>query len=100
LTRTQVAEHNFYVNQADLFMTDAEKKSYEFRVKEVLELVRPYLQADGGDIDFVSLAEDLTVFVTLTGACGTCAMSIQTLKFGVEHALKNAIPEIKEVVAV
>ncbi len=81
-------------------MTESEKKNYTFRINEVLELVRPYLQADGGDIDFVDLAEDLTVFVNLTGACGTCPMSIQTLKFGVEQALKNAIPEIKEVVAV
>jgi len=81
-------------------MTQDEKNNYIFRINEVLELVRPYLQADGGDIDFVDLSEELKVFVNLTGACGTCAMSIQTLKFGVEHALKNAIPEIKEVIAV
>ena len=81
-------------------MTAENKKQYTFRIKEVLELVRPYLQADGGDINFVDVSEDLTVYVNLTGACGTCAMSIQTLKFGVENALKNAIPEIKEVVAV
>ncbi len=81
-------------------MTEDDKKNYIIRINEVLELVRPYLQADGGDIDFVDLSDDLTVFVNLVGACGTCAMSIQTLKFGVEHALKNAIPEIKEVVAV
>ncbi len=81
-------------------MTENEKKNYIIRINEVLELVRPYLQADGGDINFVDLSDDLKVFVNLTGACGTCAMSVQTLKFGVEHALKNAIPEIKEVVAV
>ena len=81
-------------------MTEDDKKNYVFRINEVLELVRPYLQADGGDIDFVDLSDDLTVFVNLTGACGTCPMNTQTLKFGVEHALKNAIPEIKEVVAV
>lgn len=81
-------------------MEAAEKKSYVSRINEVLELVRPYLQADGGDIDFVDLTEDLTVKVLLKGACHSCPMSIQTLKFGVENALKNAIPEIKEVVAV
>ncbi len=81
-------------------MTEKEKKNYVIRINEVLELVRPYLQADGGDIDFVDFSDEYTVFVKLTGACGTCAMSVQTLKFGVEHALKNAIPEIKEVVAV
>ena len=81
-------------------MNDSEKKLYITRINEVLELVRPYLNADGGDIEFVDFLEDLTVNVRLTGACGTCPMSIQTLKFGVENALKNAIPEIKEVVAV
>lgn len=81
-------------------MNDSEKKLYVSRINEVLELVRPYLNADGGDIDFVDLLDDLTVNVRLTGACGTCPMSVQTLKFGVENALKNAIPEIKEVVAV
>ncbi len=81
-------------------MTAEDKKQYTFRIKEVLDTVRPYLHADGGDIDFVDVSDDLIVYVNLTGACGTCAMSIQTLKFGVENALKNAIPEIKEVVAV
>ena len=81
-------------------MNDSEKTSYISRINEVLELVRPYLRADGGDIDFVDLTDDLTVKVLLKGACQSCPMSIQTLKFGVENALKNAIPEIKEVVAV
>jgi len=80
-------------------MDDTKKKNYIIRINEVLELVRPYLNADGGDIDFIDILEDLTIQVKLTGACGTCPMSIQTLKFGVESALKNAIPEIKEVVA-
>ncbi len=81
-------------------MDEAKKKTYVTRINEVLELVRPYLNADGGDIDFIDILDDLTVQVNLTGACGTCPMSIQTLKFGVENALKNAIPEIKEVVAI
>ena len=81
-------------------MDNSEKASYINRINEVLDLVRPYLNADGGDIDFVDLTEDLTVKVVLKGACQSCPMSIQTLKFGVEQALKNAIPEIKEVVAV
>lgn len=81
-------------------MEAAEKKSYITRINEVLELVRPYLHADGGDIDFVDLTDELEVKVILKGACHACPMSIQTLKFGVENALKNAIPEIKEVIAV
>ena len=81
-------------------MESSQKNSYISRINEVLDLVRPYLNADGGDIDFVDLTDDLTVKVLLKGACHSCPMSIQTLKFGVENALKNAIPEIKEVVAV
>ena len=81
-------------------MDNSEKTIYINRINEVLDLVRPYLNADGGDIDFVDLTEDLTVKVILKGACQSCPMSIQTLKFGVENAIKNAIPEIKEVVAV
>ncbi|MCD6556600.1 MAG: NifU family protein [Bacteroidales bacterium] len=96
----QVAEHKFRITPKRGIMTEDDKKNYIIRINEVLELVRPYLQADGGDIDFVDLSDDLTVYVNLTGACGTCPMSVQTLKFGVEHALKDAIPEIKEVVAV
>ena len=70
------------------------------KVSEGLDAIRPYLQADGGDITLVEVSEDMTVKVKLLGACGTCPMSIQTLKAGVEHTLKSLIPEIKEVVNV
>jgi Fe-S cluster biogenesis protein NfuA len=70
------------------------------RVNETLELVRPYLQADGGDISVVELTDDMTLKVKLLGACGSCPFSIQTLKAGVEQAIRRDIPEIIEVVAV
>ncbi len=70
------------------------------KVLNVLDQVRPYLQADGGDIKFVDITEDKTVNVELTGACGSCAFSTVTLKNGVEATLKRVLPEIKEVVAV
>ena len=70
------------------------------RVKQVLEKVRPYLQSDGGDIELVGVADDLTVKVRLSGACHGCPYSLQTLKAGVEQALLKEIPEIKEVVSV
>lgn len=70
------------------------------KVLNVLEQVRPYLQQDGGDINFVELTEDFTVNVELTGACGSCPYSTMTLKNGVEATLKKALPEIKEVVAI
>ena len=70
------------------------------KVINVLDQVRPYLQADGGDINFVELTDDLVVNVELTGACGSCAFSTMTLKNGVEATLKKVLPEIKEVVAI
>ena len=72
----------------------------EDRVKTALEDVRPSLQADGGDVEFVSLAGDGTVSVKLTGACGHCPMSQMTLKMGIENYLKKEVPEVTAVVGV
>lgn len=76
------------------------KEELTQQVQNVLEQVRPYLQADGGDIKFIEITDDNTVNVELTGACGSCAFSTITLKNGVEATLKKALPEIKEVVAI
>jgi Fe-S cluster biogenesis protein NfuA len=70
------------------------------KVLSAIQDVRPSLQADGGDIELVSVSEDGIVNVRLTGACGTCPMSTMTLKMGVENYLKKMIPEVKEVVQV
>nr|WP_026473909.1 iron-sulfur cluster biogenesis protein NfuA [Alkaliflexus imshenetskii] len=70
------------------------------KVEAALEGIRPYLQADGGDINIVELTDDMVVKVQLTGACDGCPMSMQTLKNGVEMVVKNNVPVIKEVVAV
>jgi len=67
--------------------------------KVISERVKPTLQAHGGGIDLIDVKEE-RVFVRLTGACGTCPMAIMTLKQGVERALKQAFPELKEVVSV
>jgi Fe-S cluster biogenesis protein NfuA len=72
----------------------------EKKVQNVLDQIRPYLQADGGDIRFVGLTEDNILNVELMGACGSCPYSIITLKNGVESAIKKAIPVIKSVEAV
>ncbi len=69
------------------------------KVEEVIGKLRPFLQRDGGDIQLVDVVEGV-VKVKLTGACGTCPMSMMTLKMGVESALKKEIPEVKEVVSV
>jgi len=68
------------------------------KVSLAIQDVRPSLQADGGDIELVSVAEDGIVTVRLTGACGSCPYSTMTIKQGVESYLKKVIPEVKEVV--
>lgn len=72
----------------------------EHKIKEELEKVRPALQADGGDVEFVSFNEDGTVMVKLTGACGCCPHAQMTLKNGIENYLKQQIPEVSSVVGV
>lgn len=69
-------------------------------VKQALEDIRPYLQADGGDISIVEITDDWVVKVQLEGACDGCPMSVQTMKNGVEMVVKTKVPFIKEVVAV
>ncbi len=81
-------------------MTDKNKQEYVEKIEAALESIRPYLLADGGNIEFVDVSDDLIVQVALTGACHGCPMHMQTLKFGVEEAVKSAIPEIKSVVTV
>jgi len=70
------------------------------RVQEVLDKVRPSLQADGGDCELINVREDNVIEVRLQGACGSCPMATLTLKAGIERVLKDEIPEIKEVVQV
>ncbi|RMH02944.1 MAG: NifU family protein [Aquificota bacterium] len=66
-------------------------------IEAVLDEIRPALRFDGGDIELVDITEDGTVLVRLMGACSGCGMSVLTLKAGVERAIKNRFPEIKEV---
>ena len=69
-------------------------------VKKVLDMVRPALQADGGDVELVEVTDDGIVRVKLVGACGHCPMSTMTLKMGIERTLKEKVPGVKEVVSV
>lgn len=70
------------------------------KVNNVIDQIRPYLEADGGNIKFVELTSDNIVNVELQGSCKSCPYSVMTLKSGVEEAVKRAIPEIKSVEAV
>jgi Fe-S cluster biogenesis protein NfuA len=70
------------------------------RIETALDQIRPYLEADGGNVALHEITEDMVVKLKLLGACGSCPMSIMTLKAGVEQALKRAIPEINSVEAI
>ncbi|MBI1919477.1 MAG: NifU family protein [Geobacter sp.] len=70
------------------------------QVKAVLELIRPALQNDGGDVELVDVTPDGIVKVKLVGACGHCPMSTMTLKMGIEKTLKEKVPGVKEVQSV
>ncbi len=71
----------------------------ENKIKEEIEKLRPYLQGDGGDIEFVKYEEG-NVYVRLNGACAGCSLIDVTLKDGVEEILTSEIPEVKQVIKV
>ncbi|MHB1397650.1 MAG: NifU family protein [Trichloromonadaceae bacterium] len=70
------------------------------QVQAALELVRPALQADGGDVELVDVSDDGVVSVRLKGACSSCPMSTMTLKMGIEKTLVAKVPGVKSVVQV
>ena len=72
----------------------------EQKILEALGQIRPYLQRDGGDIEFVELTEDNVVLVRLQGHCAGCPGAQMTIKGVVERLIKEAYPEIKAVEAV
>jgi Fe-S cluster biogenesis protein NfuA len=76
------------------------EKTFEAKVKDVIESVRPALQGHGGDIELVGTDVDNTVRVRLQGACQGCPGAAMTMKMGIERILKEKIPEVKEVIAV
>ena len=79
---------------------DSTEQTFEEKVKNIIDAIRPNLQSHGGDIELVAVDEDNTVRVRLQGACSGCPGAQQTLKMGVERLLKEKLPEVKEVVAV
>tara|TARA_B100000945_G_scaffold218830_1_gene176631 strand:+ start:1569 stop:1823 length:255 start_codon:yes stop_codon:yes gene_type:complete len=70
------------------------------KIQNALAEIRPFLEDDGGDMHFVELTDDWVVKVKLVGACSSCNISMMTLKNGVEVAIKQAVPEVKEVVEI
>ncbi|MCE5185645.1 MAG: NifU family protein [Planctomycetaceae bacterium] len=76
------------------------EKSFEAKVTEVIDSIRPMLQNDGGDIELVGIDPDKTVRVRLQGACRGCPGAQMTLRMGVERMLRQKVTDVKQVVAV
>lgn len=76
------------------------EKEFRERVERALDSIRPFLEADGGNVKVVELTTDMILRLELTGTCSSCPMSTMTLKAGVEEAIKRDIPEITKVEAV
>ncbi|MDP2718253.1 MAG: NifU family protein [Dehalococcoidia bacterium] len=70
------------------------------KIESALGKIRPFLAADGGNVELVDVDEDGTVKVRLTGACGGCAMAEMTLRNAVEKTIKAEVPAVKAVVSV
>ena len=70
------------------------------KVEKALDTIRPYLEADGGDVKILEVDKEMNLVLELMGNCGSCPMSTMTLKAGVEEAIKREVPEIKSVHAV
>jgi Fe-S cluster biogenesis protein NfuA len=70
------------------------------KIEASLDTMRPYLISDGGNVEIVDVTEDMTVRLRLVGACKTCPQSFMTMKAGIETAIKQAVPEIKSVIAI
>ena len=70
------------------------------RIETTLDSIRPYLMADGGSVRLQNVTPEMVVELELLGACGTCPMSMMTLRAGIEQAIKRAVPEVQRVEAV
>lgn len=80
-------------------MSKADNNEVENKIQSALDEIRPYLQSDGGDIEFIDINDNFEVRVQLKGACGNCPMSLQTLKLGVEKTIQKNVPQVKKVIA-
>jgi Fe-S cluster biogenesis protein NfuA len=70
------------------------------KIEIALNGMRPFLQADGGDVELVEVTDEMEVKLRLVGNCSSCSMSSMTMKAGIESGIKNALPEIKKVTAI
>ena len=81
-------------------MQNLNKAELKIKVNEAIEQLRPFLHADGGDMELVDITDEAVVQVRLLGSCSDCSMSMMTLKAGLEDAVKKIAPEIRSVEAI
>ncbi len=81
-------------------MDITKKEELLVRINEAITNIRPYLEADGGDVKVLDIDEDYVVSVELLGACEACPMSPMTMKAGIEEAIKRVAPEVRAIKAV
>jgi Fe-S cluster biogenesis protein NfuA len=70
------------------------------QVQKALNNIRPFLQADNGDVELIEVSEDGIVKVKLLGACEMCPLSVMTLRAGIERAIMNEVPSVKRIEAI
>jgi len=80
--------------------TVTDTQALKERIETALDSIRPYLVADGGNVQVLEVTSDKVVRLELLGACGSCPMSAMTFKAGLEEAVRKAVPEITRVEAV
>jgi len=81
-------------------METLNRTELEQKIEIALNSMRPFLQADGGDVELVDITDEMEVQLRLLGNCSSCSMSSMTMKAGIENGLKSAIPQIKKVTAI
>lgn len=89
----------FTLINVSVIIATGDGKMEEKKIKEVIETLRPFLVGDGGDIEFVKYENDI-VYINMLGACANCHMLDLTLKEGIEAAIKEEVPSVKEVINV
>jgi Fe-S cluster biogenesis protein NfuA len=77
--------------------TKSKKEDLTQRIESSLDSIRPYLEADGGNVRVLEITRDNVLRLEFVGNCGSCAMSTMTFKAGVEDAIKRAVPELKAI---
>jgi Fe-S cluster biogenesis protein NfuA len=96
-SRTNVREASNNLDRVGASLLARQEILMKDKIEKVLAKIRPNLEADGGNVEFVEVTKDNVVKLRLKGACASCPMSSMTLQMGIERILKQEIPEIKSV---